>query len=134
MSSICEQLARFRGRVLRREMLVRRGYPLAIVRYRIPHDVRLIDLDDPQTLKREVLRPSQVATRDRPVTQQTAARLYTDHPNAAGLRWWSTLEASWINVTLFAERVMGVVNANQPRPLTTEEPDVQAAARLLGLA
>ena len=41
---------------------------------------------------------------ERSRTQQQAAALYATHPDAAGLRWWSTLESLWINVTLVRPR------------------------------
>ena len=74
------------------------------------------------------LRPSQVATNRRAVTQPDAARLFDAHPDAAGLRWWSTLEASWINVTLF-DRAAGARGAR----CAADPGDEVAAARFLGL-
>ena len=51
---------------------------------------------------------------------------------AAGLRWWSTLEASWINVTLFdrAERSLRVRGVTR---LGVADDDVRVAAHALGL-
>ena len=43
-----------------------------------------------------------------------AERLFDKHPDALGLRWWSTLESSWINVTLF-DRAAGLVHDHEPR-------------------
>ena len=79
------------------------------------------------------LRPSQVATNRRAVTQSDAARLFDAHPDAAGLRWWSTLEASWINATLFDRAARA---AARRATCTRSEPadeDVRAAAAFLGL-
>jgi glyoxylase-like metal-dependent hydrolase (beta-lactamase superfamily II) len=42
-----------------------------------------------------------VATRVRATTQRDALRLFHSHRRATGLRWWSTIEASWINLTIF---------------------------------
>jgi hypothetical protein len=39
-------------------------------------------------LRRERLRPSRVATRERTVTQPLALALHEKHGEAAGLRWW----------------------------------------------
>ncbi len=52
----------------------------------------LVDLDDPAVLATEALRPSIAATGRRRITQAYALRQFERHPDAAGLRWWSTLE------------------------------------------
>jgi hypothetical protein len=133
VSAVAEQLARFRGRRLRPEMLSRRGHRLVLARYELADRCELVDLDDPGFLVRETLRPSRVATRRRQVTRTIAASLYSEHPDAGGLRWWSTLEASWINVTLFAERVRSELRALEPVPLTREVRAVGEACQALGL-
>ncbi len=133
VSAVAEQLARFRGRQFRPEMLIRRGHPLALVRYEVADGLDLIDLDDPAVLVRETLRPSQIATRHRRVTRTTAATLFMEHPAAAGLRWWSTLEASWINVTLFAERAVDEVRPEASIILTREVAVLGEACLMLGL-
>jgi RES domain len=93
----------------------------------------LVDLDDPKELLRLRLRPSQVATMQRSWTQQIALRIFED--DAAGLLWWSAIEASWANVTLFAERsVDRLVVAGEPEVLSVDHPTVLAAAALLGFA
>ncbi len=87
-------------------MLVRFGLPLALASLDLSDKTTVVDLDDPAALGAEGLRPSQVATRRRSVTQSQAAEIHNSHPDAIAIRWWSTLEASWINWTLF-ERVAG---------------------------
>ena len=93
----------------------------------------LIDLDEPRVLTRTRLRPSQVATYTRALTQAYATRIYDEHPTAVGLSWWSTIEASLVNSTLYdrAADVLRLVNIQQ---LTLEHPATHAAADLLGLA
>lgn len=92
----------------------------------------LLDLDDPANLVARELRPSRVATSHRPSTQTLARRLYEE--GLAGFEWWSTIEASWINVTLFAERALDAIKlAEEPELLTTDHPVVQAAARAVGV-
>jgi hypothetical protein len=132
VSAIAEALAPFRGTGdLQPEMLTRMGRPLALAQLELRGD-ELLDLDDPAVLVDAELRPSHVATNRRDVTRADAARLFDAHPDVAGLRWWSTLEASWINATLFdraAHRLrVGGVQALDPG---TEE--VRAAAAFLGL-
>jgi hypothetical protein len=133
-AAIAEALAPFRGTgELAPELLVRAGRPLTAAELELADQAVLIDLDDPRTLARERLRPSQVATGQRAVTQAYAARLHDAHPDAAGLRWWSTLEASWLNVTLF-DRARTALRVRGVRVLEPGQEDVVAAARLLGLS
>ena len=131
-SCIAEQLAAFRGQRLTASMLRRRGLPLALARIEIPDAATLIDLDDPSVLLRERLRPSQVATRSRLVTQPQALALYGRHPRAAGLRWWSSWEALWANVTVF-DRAATRLRAGEVTELTLDHPSLLEAADLFGL-
>lgn len=90
-----------------------------------------MDLDEPAVLLANALRPSEVATRRRDRTQAQAVTLFGAHPQAVGLRWWSTLEASWINLTLFDVRAPASVD--EPTPLALTHDLVAEAARTLGL-
>lgn len=105
---------------------------MALATLEAPDALNLVDLDDPIVLDREQLRPSRVATRFREVTQTQARALYTSYPRMMGLRWWSTFEASWINVTLF-DRAMPSLSVRDVRALSLHDPDVIEAAQLLGL-
>jgi hypothetical protein len=78
------------------------------------------------------VRPSEVATRTRTVTQAYALRLFGEAPDAVGLRWWSTLEASLINLTLF-DRAAPHVSVVDVEQLTVGHTAVVEAAELLGL-
>jgi RES domain len=132
VSAIAEALAPFRGTGdLEPEMLTRMGRPLALARLEL-RDARLLDLDDPAELVDAGLRPSQVATNHRDVTQPEAARLHDSYPDAAGLRWWSTLEASWINATLF-DRAAPRLRVRGVSVLGPADEHVRAAAAFLGL-
>ena len=131
-SCIAEQLAAFRGQRLMASMLRRRGLPLALARLEIRDSATLIDLDDPSVLRRERLRPSQVATRTRSVTQPQALTLYRRHPRAAGLRWWSSWEALWTNVTVFDRGAAGL-RAIDVTALTLDHPNLLDAAEMFGL-
>jgi hypothetical protein len=133
-SAVAEALAPFRGAGdLDAAMLERAGHGLALAAIDLPDDAALVDLDEPRVLRSERLRPSTVATRARTVTQDYAARLHDAHGEAAGLRWWSTLESSWINVTLF-DRAARRLRARPPEPLAIEHDAVARAAEMLGLA
>lgn len=91
----------------------------------------LVDLDDPAVLVERGLRPSGVATALRRVTQRIAGDAFDD--GATGLSWWSTLEASWTNVTLFRERLAVLPNVVEAAPLTVDLPAVVEAAERLGI-
>jgi hypothetical protein len=134
-SAVAESLAQFRGSAqLDEEMLDRGGVRLALAALELPDDAPLLDLDDPRTLVRERLRPSRVATAARTVTQAYATHLFDAHPDALGLRWWSTLESSWINVTLFDRAAPALTPGAAARVLTPDDQAVTEAAELLGLA
>jgi hypothetical protein len=135
VSAVAEALAPFRGTgALTPAMLVRARLPLALVELHLGLDKNgLLDLDDPRVLVHIKLRPSQVATNARAVTQAYAARLFDEHPGAIGLRWWSTLEAGLANVTLF-DRAASRLTVVRVDRLTPAHPAVREAAELLGLA
>ncbi len=132
VSCVVEQLAAFRGQRLTAALLTRRRLPLALATIELGESASVVDLDDPRVLNRERLRPSRVATRDRPVTQLQALALYRGHPDAAGLRWWSTWEAQWANVTLF-DRAAPLLRLVQVDELTLAHPAVNDAAELFGM-
>jgi hypothetical protein len=127
VSCVVEQLARFRGQRLSASLLRRRGLPLALAELELVGGTDLVDLDDPVVLRRERLRPSMVATRERTLTQQQARALHQKHPGAAGLRWWSTYESLWTHVTLF-DRASPSVRVRGVRALTIDDPAVAEAA------
>ena len=112
--------------------LVRRRLPLALATLRLPDDVLVVDLDDPALLAAEALRPSAVATREREKTQAVAAALHERYPEAVGLRWWSTFEPAWANVTLF-DRAAIALKVTDVRELRLDDDVVGDAARFLGL-
>jgi hypothetical protein len=132
LSPVVEQLARFRGAALRPSLLRRRGLDLALAEIALSDAADLIDLDDPRQLVRERLRPSVVATRERATTQRQARSLYERHADAVGLRWWSTFESTWINVTVF-DRGASRLRLVDVRALPIDDPIVGDAADWLGL-
>jgi hypothetical protein len=132
VAAVVEQLARFRTQRLQAALLGRRGLPLALAALELADGVEVLDLDDPRVLARERLRPSEVATRRREVTQPQARALHGARPRAAALRWWSTFEASWANYTVF-DRAVPALSVVGLRELTLEDEAVAAAADFLGL-
>ena len=133
IAPVAEQLQAFRGRRrLATWMLEREGVPLALAAIDLPDDAVILDLDDPAVLVGEELRPSQVATHDRARTQADARTLFERHTEAAALRWWSSLEASWLNLTIF-ERAAPALHVARQRELSVFDPAVREAAEFLGL-
>jgi hypothetical protein len=134
VSAVAEPLAAFRGTgALTASMLTQLGRPLALAELALPDDAVVVDLDDPTVLASAGLRPSRVATRTRTVTQGIAADLYRDDADAVGLRWWSTIESSWINWTLF-DRAGGAITLTRVAELRIDDAVVRDAAGLLGLS
>ena len=132
VSCVVEQLAAFRGQRLTGSLLRRRGLPLAIAAIELDDGAMVVDLDDPAVLRRERLRPSRVATRTRSITQPQALALYRAHPNAAGLRWWSSWEALWANVTIF-DRAASSLRLLEVQELTLRDARLLEAAEFFGL-
>jgi hypothetical protein len=130
-SAVAEALQAFRGRDIEPRHLVRTGRPLSLAAIDESRLGALPDLDDPEELMRRSLRPSAVATHDRSVTQPAATAIFDD--GHAGFGWWSTIEASWSNVTLFVERASrGLRISGVPEPLSVSHPDLVAVADRMG--
>ena len=129
-AAVAESIQVFRGRDLTDEDLeYADGSRLTLATLDDTALGELLDLDDPAVLVHEAWRPSGVAGRDRSVTQGMAVRAFD--AGALGLSWWSTLDAAWTNVTLFAERTLEtdmVTVEGVPEKLTTKHLAVVAAA------
>ena len=132
VSTVVEQLARFRGQRLLPSLLRRRGLPLALAELELEDTATIVDLDEPVVLRRERLRPSSVATRHREITRPQARLLYERYPDAAGVRWWSIYEALWANVTVF-DRAASRLRVRSVRALGIDDPLVGEAAEFFGL-
>jgi hypothetical protein len=133
LSAVVEQLAGMTGTSIDPPDLRRHGQPLALAAVELPESAEILDLDDPEALVREALRPSRVATNDRSTTQAQAAELFQRHGGVLGLRWWSTFESLWPNVTLFdrAETALDVADVHR---LDVGDDIVLEAAEFLGLS
>ena len=132
VSAVVESLRTFAGTARLPARLERRGLPLSVAAIDLPNTEELVDLDNPRLLASNGLRPSLVATRERGVTQPQALGLHSRYPGAAGLRWWSTLESLWANVTLF-DRCAQSLRVERVRVLTFDDAAVLEAAEFLGL-
>ena len=135
VAAVAETIQVFRGRDLSPEDLeYADGSRLTVATLDDSGLGSLLDLDDPGVLVRESWRPSVVASRDRAITQAMALRAF--EAGASGLSWWSTLDAAWTNVTLFAEQTLhagAVVVHGAPQALSLRHPAVVAAADHLAL-
>jgi hypothetical protein len=105
------------------------GSVRALVSYELD-DARatVCDLDDARRLVELGLRPSQVVTRDRHVTQQWSAAIFA-RAEFAGVRWWSYYDPRWGSFGLWdrsALRVSSVQVLDDP-----DQPDFTAAADVL---
>ena len=113
-------------------LLLHEGEPYRLAAFDDSALADLVDLDDPRTLLGRGLRPSGVATRDRERTQPIGLSIYRE--GASGFEWWSTIESSWINVTVFAERAADRLTlAGEPEALTLDHPAVREAADAVGV-
>jgi hypothetical protein len=132
VSAVAEQIQRLIGTSLEEADLLRRGLPLALAAIEFDENGELLDLDDPGVLVGEELRPSLIATNDRATTQAGAAEIFRRHAQAAGMRWWSTIEALWPNVTLF-DRAGDLVAVEDVQVLELGDDVVVEAADYLGI-
>jgi hypothetical protein len=131
-SAVVEELAPLAGSRFAESDLMRNGLPLALATLDLPDEARLADLDDPFTLAMEELRPSEVATRERRKTQSAASLIYRRHVSTVGIRWWSTFDPGWANVTLF-DRARDALDVADVRRLRIDDDVVGEAVRFLGL-
>ena len=132
IGAIAEAIQVFRGQELTAEALVRPdGLRRALATIDDTDLPPLLDLDDPKVLDARGLRPSGVATGTRLVTQRMATAAFDD--GVVGLSWWSTLESSWTNVTLFAERLPESPPIVDTEVLSLDHPALVEAAERLGV-
>ena len=132
VSAVAEQFQRLVGTSLETPDLLRRGLPLALATIDFDESGELVDLDDPSVLVGEGMRPSLVATNDRSITQAGASEVFSRHSEAVGLRWWSTIEALWPNLTLF-DRAAELLAVDDVHPLELGDGIVVEAADYLGI-
>ena len=113
----------------------RRFHPLALVETWVADEVfaALPDLGDPAQLQRFGVRPDELSSRNRTVTQRIAGKLHTEF-GLPGFRWWSAFSGDWHVAVLFLDRVAaGQIEFGTPDPLHLTHPVVAAAAAELKL-
>ncbi|HEX7242407.1 MAG TPA: hypothetical protein VF263_19115 [Longimicrobiaceae bacterium] len=125
-----------RGHLRRKDRRVAGLYhPLALVETWIPAETydALPDLGDPHTLARLDVRPDDLGSRERTVTQRISRSLHDAH-GLPGFRWWSAFGGQWHVAVLYLDRVEPHrIRYGTPDPLHLAHPVVHAAAGELGL-
>lgn len=101
------------------------GSRFALASYELPDDVALRNLDDARTLLDEGLRPSQVVTRNRDVTQGWALRIHA-RGGFAGVSWWSYYDANWQSIAIWESASLRL--AEPPRAISVTDAAVESAA------
>lgn len=104
------------------------GSVRALARYALPDEVAVCDLDDARRLVELGLRPSQVVTRERAVTQRWAGELFA-RAVFAGVRWWSYYDPRWGSVGLWDVAALELVSVQVLDDV--EQSDFAAAADVL---
>lgn len=136
--ALAEVLQSLRGRREIRNGHLRRAvrgspglyHPLAVVETWIPDAVynALPDLGDPQTLVDLAIRPDDLSSRERPVTQRISRKLHDDFA-LPGFRWWSAFGGQWHVAVLYMDRVDRFsLEYGTPDPLHLAHPVVHAVA------
>lgn len=100
----------------------------ALATYELSENVRVCDLNSAERLLEYGLRPSDVVTRDRVVSQAWAANIQQSGIYA-GVSWWSYYNPAWRSMALWD--LSGLALGEEPRALTIQDPDVQQAASMI---
>jgi hypothetical protein len=107
------------------------GAQRALGTYRVDDATPILDLDDPRVLLDRHLRPTQVVSRQRTVTQQWALSIFLEEHNDkrawSGVRWWSYHRPQWQILGLWSV----VPECVEVEPLTLRHPAVVDAAAAL---
>lgn len=112
------------------EMLLRPALPgsvRALAAYELEESARVFDLDDPRALLEFRIRPSEVVTRDREVTQRWALAIF-ERKRWIGVRWWSYYDPRWYSYGLWDVRGLRVRDLTR---LDLDAPAVVEAATVL---
>ena len=108
------------------------GSVRALGTYFIPDNLALLDLDSGRNLADRSLRPTEVITRVRAVTQPLALSVFNERDAAgvrmwAGVRWWSYHRPTWPICAVW----VGTPENVDVQELTLDHPAVRDAARTL---
>jgi hypothetical protein len=103
------------------------GSVQAITTFELDPEVMICDLDDASRLLELRLRPSQIVTRDRKVTQAWALRIFREG-RWGGIRWWSYYDPRWGSHGIWRTEALSVIGVE---PLTLDHPAIAEAADVL---
>lgn len=104
------------------------GSVRALVSYQLDDQALICDLDDAHRLIELALRPSEVVTRDRSVTQGWALRIHRS-ARFVGVRWWSYYDPRWGSLGLWDLAGLTVRSVEVLDDL--DQPSVVEAAEVL---
>lgn len=105
------------------------GSARSLATYSIADASAIFDLDDADALSSLGLRPSQVVTRDRQVTQPWARAIY-QQGRWSGVRWWSYYDPRWYSYAIWDLPAL-MAEPQTIRALTIEDPAVTEASEVL---
>lgn len=132
LAAVAERLQAFRGMSLNAADLRLTAFGtrsrLGLARLSI-EDGAECDLDHPEPLAERGLVPSDVATRDRSLTQAWALHIWRER-RWRGVRYWSALEAKW---PVIARWAIDDVTVEEVEPLSLLHPAVREAALFLSI-
>jgi len=107
------------------------GGERALGAYTLPDETPILDLDDAHALVERGLRPTQIVSRDRTLTQAWALRISQEPAGWAGVKWWSSYRPHWSILGLWNDAGLEVLAVT---PLAIDHPGViEAAAELAKL-
>ena len=110
------------------EMFVQGDRPYALASYELPDRAAICDLDSPGRLLAYDLRPSDVVSRERGVTQAWAARIHRSK-KWIGVAWWSRYDSRWRSLALWNRKQLRLKQG--PEVLALDHAAVREAAALL---
>lgn len=99
----------------------------SLARYELAESAEVLDLDDAAALGSLGLRPSEVVSSDRTVTQRWAGAI-AGQRRWEGVRWWSYYDPRWYSYGLWDRRHLTVTGVE---PLSLDHPAVVEAATAL---
>jgi hypothetical protein len=141
--ALAEVLQSLRGkRQIRTGHLLRKSrgqptisYPLALVETWVTSNIfdALPDLGDPHNLVRFAIRPDELSSHERIVTQRISREMH-DRQTIPGFRWWSAFGGDWHVAVLYLDRLdASSLHYGVPDPLHLAHPVVHKAAVALNL-
>lgn len=132
--AIAEKLQDLRNQSLEDADLFEGGRRYALAEVHLPPPVfeAMLDLCHPPTILEYATPPDEVAARSRATTQALSRRLHD--AGCAGFRWWSTFFGEWHNLVVFTDRMAVLPSVAAPQWLRPDDPALQVAAQLLGIA